>query len=146
MVNSRQKGKQFEYKICKKLEEITNRKWTTSPQSGGVATRTGNLALAGDILPKNFKCDYVFECKKYKEIRLEELLKGTGNLPKWVKQLEREKGNRPGILIWSENYGKIYCMAEHKEYIEGTFRYGKYLIGLFDDIMPKILSKYVKEK
>ena len=144
MVNSRQKGKQFEYKICKMLKDITGREFVPSPSSGGVATRTGNIWLAGDVIGRNFKCDYVFECKKYKEIRLEELLKNTGNLPKWVKQLEREKGNRPGMLIWSENYGKVYCMAECSESIAGTFKFGRYTIGLFDSVAPVVLARYVK--
>ena len=144
MVNSRQKGMGFEYKVCKMLKNVTKRDWTRSPGSGAVATKTGNLALAGDILPKNFKCKYVIECKKYKEIRLEDILKGTGNLPKWIRQLEREKGNRPGILIWSENYGKTYVMAETDEFIPNTFRYNGYVIGLFDQVIPVVLEEYCK--
>jgi len=144
LVNSRRKGKAFEYKICDKLKELTDRTFVPSPSSGGVATKTGNLALAGDILPRNFKCKYVFECKKYKEIRLEELLKNTGNLPKWIKQLEREKKHRPGILIWSENYGKIYVLAETDEIIPNTFRYNGYVIGLWDIVMPVVMKEYIK--
>jgi len=144
MVNARRKGKDFEYKICGKLKELTGREWVPSPSSGGVATKTGNLLLAGDILPKNFKCNYVFECKKYKEIRLEEILKNTGNMPKWIKQLEREKKNRPGILIWSENYGKIFVMAETNEEIPSTFKYKGYVIGLWDVVMPIVMKEWIK--
>ena len=144
MVNSRKKGADFEYRICKELKKLTGREWVRSPASGGVATKTGNNALAGDILLRNGKCQYVFELKKYKEIRLEEILKGTGNLPKWVKQLEREKGKRPGILVWSENYGKIYVMAETDEYIPNTFKYNGYVIGLLEKVMPIVLKEYIK--
>ena len=144
MVNSRKKGADFEYKICKKLKELTGREWVRSPASGGVATKTGNNALAGDVLMRNGKCKYVFELKKYKEIRLEELIKKTGNLPKWVKQLEREKGGRPGILVWSENYGKIFVMAETDECITNVFRYNGYVIGLWEQIMPIVLKEYIK--
>ena len=144
MVNSRQKGMGFEYKVCKMLKNVTKREWVRSPSSGGVATRTGNLALAGDILPRNFKCKYVIECKKYKEARLEEILKGTGNLPKWIRQLEREKGDRLGLLVFSENYGKTYVMAETDENIPNTFRYNKYVIGLFDQVIPVVMKEYIK--
>jgi hypothetical protein len=144
MVNSRKKGADFEYRICKKLKELTGREWVRSPASGGVATKTGNNALAGDVLMRNGKCKYVFELKKYKEIRLEEILKGTGNLPKWIKQLEREKGDRPGILVWSENYGKIYVMVETNMYIPNTFKYNGYVIGIWENVMPIIMMEYIK--
>ena len=144
-ISSRQKGVGYETKICNLLNKITGRTFVRSPGSGAVATRTGNTKLAGDIIGQNFQCDYVFECKKYKEYNLEGLITQKGDIWKWFLQLEKEKGKRPGVLIFSRNYGKNFVLAEYEEDIKGTMRYGNYILGLFDQVMPIILEKYVKK-
>jgi len=103
VVNSRAKGASFESKIVKILEKITGKKWARTPQSGGVATRTGNTKLAGDIMRKGKTSPYVIEAKKYKEVNLEDLVTRKGNMIKWIAQLEKEKGSRKGILIFARN-------------------------------------------
>ena len=143
-INSRAKGAGFENKICGLLKKLTHREWVRTPGSGAVATRTGNLALAGDIMPVNFKCAYVFECKKYKEYNLESLITQKGDLWKWYIQLQRECKSKKGILVFSRNYGKVFVLAETDEQIPNTIRYGEYLVGLFDNIMPILMQRYIK--
>ena len=123
MVNSRQKGATYETKIVKILEKATGKKWTRSPQSGGVATRTGNNAIAGDIIRKGKPSPYVIECKKYKTVNFEDLILQKGDMVKWVKQLEREKGDRKGILIFARNYGKDMCLVETERTIPNTLKF-----------------------
>ena len=115
MVNSRRKGADFEYKIARLLEEYTGKKWVRTPGSGAVATKTGNMALAGDLMPVNWKCPYVIECKKYKKVT-DKLIE------KWLKQLKREKGKRLGILIYAENYQRDPTV--HIEQEDGTYKIG----------------------
>ena len=140
MVNSRQKGKKFEEKIVEKLNKLTGLKWKTTPGSGAYATRTGDIKLAGDIFCTSKESEYVWECKKYKEVNIEELLTKTKNMHKWVKQLEREKKHKKGILVYSQNYGKIFVLVETDITLPNTMRWGKYLFGLFDEVLPKILK------
>ena len=143
-ISSRQKGLGFENKICKMLKDLTNRRWTRTPGSGSVATRTGNMRVAGDVMPVNFKCDYVFELKKYKDYNIEGFLTGKGDSAKWLEQLKREKKHKKGVLIFARNYGKIFVLAETDEVIPNTFRYNEYVLGLFDVVMPVILKEYIR--
>ncbi len=138
MVNSRAKGANYEAKIVKILQEATGKKWTRSPGSGGVATRTGNMALAGDIIRKGKPSPYVIECKKYKTINLDDLVLQKGDMLKWIKQLEREKGNRKGILIFSKNYGKNMCLVETGREIKNTLKYNQYTLGLLTTVLEEI--------
>ena len=144
MVNSRSKGANFETKICKMLKDLTNRRWTRTPGSGSVATRTGNMRVAGDVMPVNFKCDYVFECKKYKDYNIEGLLTQKGDMWKWFEQLKREKKKKKGVLIFARNYGKIFVLAETDEVIKNTFKFNEYVLGLFDVVMPVIMKEYIR--
>ena len=141
MVNSRAKGAGYESKIVKILTDITGKKWTRSPQSGGVATRTGNQALAGDIIRKGKPSPYVIECKKYKEVNFEDLVLQKGNMLKWIAQLEREKGKRKGILIFSRNYGKDMCLVETDIEIPNTLKYNQYTVGLLKHVL-----EYIKDE
>ena len=142
MVNSRVKGATYETKIVKILEKATGKKWTRSPQSGGIATRTGNMALAGDIIRKGKPSPYVIECKKYKEVNLEDLVVRKGNMLKWVAQLEREKGNRKGILIFCRNYGKDMCLVETDREIPNTLKYNQYTLGLLTTVLEEIATDF----
>ena len=142
MVNSRQKGNAFESKVVKILEKHTGKKWTRSPQSGGVATRTGNQALAGDIIRKGKPSPYVIECKKYKEVNLEDLVTRKGNMMKWLAQLEREKGARKGILIFSRNYGKIMCLVETDKDLPNTLKYKQYSLGILEEVLKEIADDF----
>ncbi len=140
MVNSRQKGKSFELKICEKLKKLTGREWKPTPGSGAQATRTGEIKLAGDIFCPSKESEFVWECKKYKEADITELIRNVGNFPKWLKQLEREKRNKKGALVFSKNYGKIFILVECDKDIPNTFKYGKYTFGLFDEVVPNLLK------
>ena len=142
MTNSRQKGATFETKICKLLKEITGKKFTRTPGSGAVSTRTGNMALAGDIMGVNHKFPWVVEAKKYKEVNFNDLLTGKGNMPKWVAQLERESKTRPGMLVFAENYGKIKIMVKTQLQIPNTFKWNDYVIGLFEKVMPILWKEH----
>ncbi len=139
-VNSRAKGAGFETKVVKILELATGKKWARTPGSGGVATRTGNTKLAGDIMRRGKPSPYVVECKKYRVVNMEELITGKGNFPKWLAQLEKEKGKRKGILIFARNYGKLMCMVETDRTIPNTIKWNDYTIGLLTDVLKEIVD------
>ena len=139
-ISSRQKGAAFETKICKKLEELTGESWERTPGSGAYATRTGNLKFAGDVMCTSKPSKYVFELKKYKEADIENLLVRKGNVWKWFEQLVKEKKHRPGILVFMKNYGRTIVVVETPKDMPSTFRWGKWLIGEWDKVMPEILE------
>lgn len=140
MVNSRQKGKNFELKIADKLTSITGHKWKPTPGSGAYATRTGDLKLAGDIFCPKQPSEFVWECKKYKEVDLADIFTKNKNLRKWIAQLEREKKHKKGALVFARNYGKIITFIETDLELKNTMKYDKYTVGLFDEVIPKVLK------
>ena len=146
MVNSRAKGKNYELKICKILHTITGLKFTTTPGSGAVATKTGQVLLAGDIMGVNHKFPWIVECKKYKDITLADLILQKGNLVKWLAQMERESIGRPGMLIFSKNYGKNMILIETALEFKNVFKFNQYTIGIFENIMPVIWDEHKKSK
>jgi hypothetical protein len=144
LVNSRAKGAAFETKLCGLLKKITGKGFTRTPGSGAAATRTGNAALAGDVMGVNHKFPWVLELKKYKSVDFNNLLTNTGNLVKWVEQLERERFNRPGMLIFAENYGKIKLLVKTDLTFKHSFIWNGYTIGLFNKVMPELWRNYIK--
>lgn len=137
-MNSRNKGAAFERKIAKLLSDALGISFKRTPQSGAFSTNNKYSALAGDIY-----CEadfpYVIECKKYSEYNLEDLVTGaTSGMLKWFEQLETEKGNKKGLLIFQKNYGKIMAAIEGVYPAPKTIIWGKYTLGLLDTILPII--------
>ena len=122
------------------LEKVTSQQWERTPGSGAYATRTGDMRFAGDVMCTTKPNKFVWELKKYKEADLEDLLLKKGNMWKWFEQLVREKKHRPGILVFSKNYGKITVVAEANLKIPGTFMWDGWVIGLFDEVVPKLFQ------
>lgn len=147
-ISSRQKGAGFETKICNKLEQLTGQKWERTPGSGAAATKGGSPLLAGDLMCPKRPCLAVFECKKYKEWNLEELINQNYNFPKWFNQLERDTKTRPGILVFERNYGTTMVAVDvralsSKDICPALMYYTErtsYVFGTFDKLMPMVFS------
>lgn len=125
-VNGKQKGSSFEREICVKLS-----KWITkgekidclwrSAMSGGRATvKRGQVRQAGDICAVSSEghalTDHFYiECKAYKDINLDCLVKGKGVLLDFwgVAVKEAAYYNKVPMLIFKRNHWPIVvCIDE----------------------------------
>jgi len=143
MVNSRQKGAGFERKICKLLEKYTGKKFNRTPGSGAFSTKTGDKRLAGDVYCIEQEFPWIIECKKYKDYSFDDLVKhNSTGMAQWLKQLSSycNKYNKPGMLIIEKNYGKPVVFVETEKDLGVYLKYDKYTIGLFDEIIPKLIK------
>lgn len=128
-VNGKQKGSSFERKICVDLSlwlSGGNSKdlFWRSAMSGGrstVAMKKGEKLAnqAGDVsavheLGHRFTKDFYVECKFYKSLNFESLIKGKGKLLDFWKVAQRESrsyGKEP-ILIGKQNqYPIVACLT-----------------------------------
>lgn len=129
MVNSKQKGASFERDICKKLSlwlsngQRQDLLWR-SAMSGGrstVALKAGSKlgAQAGDIssidkLSHTFIETFMCECKAYRTLNFEGLIKGKGHLIDFWKIASKEaiKYYKQPLLIGKQNnHPTIVCMT-----------------------------------
>lgn len=144
MVNSRNKGANFERKISKLLEDSLGISFVRTPQSGAFSTNTKDTRLSGDLYSPDLDFPFVIECKNYEDYNIEDLINGSkGDVVKWVEQLEKEKGKKLGLLIFKRNYGKIFCMIENIEFYP-SFKWKQYYIGLLENALPN-LRRYINE-
>lgn len=141
MVNSREKGATFERKVAKLLTETFKTSFNRTPQSGAFATVNKDTRLAGDVYCTESQFIFVVECKKYAEYNLEDLITGnTGGISKWLNQLEIEKKDKKGLLVFQRNYGKIFCLVEGFSF-SPSFKFKNYYIGLFSDFLNSAKGK-----
>ena len=123
MKNPKNKGSEFERRICRSLTKLVTGEekpeiFWRSASSGGKATiekEAGNMS--GDIMSVNsagqFIVDlYSIECKFYKDWRFEEFLTGKGKLNIWWSQACRDakKAGKNPMLIFKKNRSDIYVM------------------------------------
>lgn len=118
------KGSSFERTICKELSLwISNGKYGDifwrSAMSGGrstVSLKSGKklAAQAGDIssihrLGHLFIEQFIIECKAYKDLNFDTLIKGTGNLIDFWKRVSKdaEEYNKKPMLIAKQNHFPI---------------------------------------
>lgn len=135
MINGRDKGATFERRVAKLLTEAYNVSFSRTPQSGAFATTNKDTRLAGDIYCTEKEFIFVVECKKYAEYNLEDLITGnTGGIFSWLNQLEIEKKDKKGLLVFQRNYGKIFCLVEDFKF-NPSFKFKNYYIGLFSDFL-----------
>jgi hypothetical protein len=116
-MNGKQKGSQFERDVCKALSLwVTHGKRTDafwrSAMSGGRATvhKHGDVRQAGDITavaPEGHKLtdSHYIECKFYKDLNFDGLIKGSGKLLDfWEKTLlQATRYQRIPVLIAKQN-------------------------------------------
>ena len=144
MVNPRNKGAAFERKVCKIFEKYTGKKFNRTPGSGAFSTNVGDKRLAGDIYCIEQEFPWIIECKKYKDFNLEDIIKqnSTGIL-KWITQLKSycKRYNKPGMLIIEKNYGKPILFVETKKDLGTYLEYDGFVIGLLEEILPKLFKK-----
>lgn len=138
MVNGKQKGASFERDICKKLslwlsnDQRQDLLWR-SAMSGGrstVALKAGAKlgAQAGDIssidrLSHAFVETFMTECKAYRTLNFEGLIKGKGHLIDFWKIATREAtkyGKHPLLIGKQNNHPIIVCMTYRGSNILGV--------------------------
>ena len=147
MVNSINKGRNFERRVLKLLSERFGIKFERVPMSGAFATikKSNNPIFRGDVYTDNKafneKYNVVIECKKTKKpisiLETVYLYKQIpkGRLMKWVKQCIRESGEKNFWLIFAWNKSPIFI-------IRGLLSKdgGSYWVSpptLFDDVFEK---------
>ena len=140
MVDSRNKGATFERKIAKMLTDALGIDFKRSPQSGAYATVNKMSMFKGDLITES-PFNYCIECKKYADFNLEDLVTGTkSGILKWFDQLNTEKKDSKGILIFQRDHGKIMMALETSIHPDGLIHWKGYTIGKIEDILP-ILKK-----
>lgn len=126
MVNGKQKGSAFEREVCKALSLwTTNGKsvdvyWRAAMSGGRATVAKGAVRQAGDITavaPEgHVLTDFLYiECKHLKDISLDGIIKGNGNLLEiWRKTLfEAAKYNKVPVLIFKQNHWPIaFCTMQ----------------------------------
>jgi Holliday junction resolvase len=141
MVNSIQKGKDFERQVVKILKELTNVDWKRVPMSGAFSTinKSEDKRFFGDVFTEDEKYhNLVIECKKTKApINLYELVSDKSRISAWLEQTEKESKGQDWILIFSWNNGKIYYLCPNKDIvaqlnIKKSINLDKYFFGLFE--------------
>lgn len=145
MVDSRQKGKTFEYQVRDKLSEALGFKFERVPLSGSLPY------LKGDIFIPHGDFPYVIECKHYKEIEWNNLLTAkTSTILEFWTQTTREAGqvNKKPLLIYKWNFSKLYaCWNDDvltQNYVKVKTGDHEFTMALFDDwvsAVKPILSK-----
>lgn len=125
-VNGKQKGSSFEREVCKALSLWVSKGvsvdlyWRAAMSGGRATVAKGTVRQAGDItavapeghiLTDNF---YV-ECKNYKDVDLDCLVKGKGALLTFWQTAQKEaaKYNRIPTLIFKRNHWPtLFCSTQ----------------------------------
>lgn len=124
-VNGKQKGSAFEREICTKLSLwITNGEkidclWRSAMSGGRATVQKGKVRQAGDItavaLEGHALTDKLYiECKSYKELGLDCLIKGKGTLLDIWKTTKNEalKYNKiPSLIFKQNNWPTVFCTS-----------------------------------
>lgn len=118
-INSKKKGSEYELKIAKVLSAYWGEEFHRTPASGGLHWKQDNR-VAGDIVtPPDSVYPWVTECKKREAWTFDQLIKSTGEIESYWKQVCRdsnETGLRP-LLIFSKNYEPNYMMMHHNDFL-----------------------------
>lgn len=144
---AKQKGASFEREICKKLSLWISRGkaedllWR-SAMSGGRSTvgrKKGkqHSSQAGDISAVDrrgapFIEAYYVECKSYKDLNFENLIKGSGHLIDFWKTTKEEAGHykkHPLLIAKQNNHPAIVCLT-------------KRIAGRYDRTLIKVAVPY----
>ena len=116
MTNGKQKGGSFEREICKALSlwvskgQNVDLYWRSAMSGGRATVAKGKVRQAGDITavaPEGHALvdTFFIECKSYKNLSLDCLIKGKGNLIDFwqIAVKESAKYNRIPLLIFKQN-------------------------------------------
>ena len=117
-INSGNKGRAFERKICKILNDRFNTKeFNRAPGSGAYATTHAipdEYKIYGDIItPGNFK--FCIECKKgYNGIKISDIFNKKSKLWDFIEQSERDakKSGRAPLIIFQQDRQNILCIVK----------------------------------
>jgi len=154
---SKQKGKQFEEKIAQIIQKycqkhfpnletnLANLQVRRSPFSGIAQYELGDIELGiyRLVLPK-----LVIECKKWKQLNfnnsLFSVLKTLEKLYISYKEQYNKKLTETKIdlvLVFSANYGKIYCFTELDFDNIDNIRYKQFMVYEFEEFINMYIRK-----
>lgn len=111
--NGRAKGQGFERVVAKLLTEWWGEEFHRTPASGGLHWKKDNR-VSGDIVPpENSNFPFSVECKKVEGWNFEQVLKCTGDVPKWWSQCikDSKEVDKYPLLIFSKNRSPVYYMV-----------------------------------
>ena len=147
MVKSLAKGKRFEREVCKILSEATGKEWKRVPMSGAFSTRENinDTRFKGDVFCEDFK-DVVVECKNIsgKKIIINDLFNTKSQFHKFVKQAERESGDREWLLFIKYSKGKIllvYDMRISYDLVKYVEKMIKDAVVLYEDESELVIGE-----
>lgn len=126
-VNGKQKGSSFEREICVALSKwITNGEkidvlWRSAMSGGRATVKRGLVRQAGDITavaPEGYALTdrFFIECKSYKDLSLDALIKNKGTLVDFWKIAVREakSHNKLPMMIFKQNrWPTIVCLTSY---------------------------------
>lgn len=120
MVNSINKGKEFEREIAKLLTQRTGVKWQRVPHSGALATsqQLQDKNFRGDVFTEDTTYgDWMIECKITGDtLTLEALLSRTSMLWKWWNQAFKQRADgQEAILIFRFRGSPLFVLCEHPD-------------------------------
>ena len=116
-INSGAKGRGFERKICKILNErFKTKEFNRAPGSGAYATTHAipdEYKIYGDIItPKNFK--FCIECKKgYNGIKISDIFNKKSKFWEFIEQSEKDakKSEKEPLIIFQQDRQNILCIT-----------------------------------
>ena len=116
-INSGAKGRGFERKICKILNErFKTKEFNRAPGSGAYATTHAipdEYKIYGDIItPKNFK--FCIECKKgYNGLRISDIFNKKSKFWEFIEQSEKDakKSEKEPLIIFQQDRQNILCIT-----------------------------------
>lgn len=125
MTNGKQKGAGFEREVCKALSlwvskgQNVDLYWRSAMSGGRATVAKGAVRQAGDITavaPEGhvLSDQFYIECKNYKDVDLDCLVKGKGALLTFWQTAQKEatKYNRIPTLIFKRNHWPtIFCTS-----------------------------------
>ena len=143
-MKTKQKGNRWERHFANLLTKHTGVKWHRTASSGAMATAQGitDQRFRGDIFTEdnNFS-NLVIEVKAWKDnIRLEDIYRPKSNFWKWIKQADRESGDKDWVLLFHTNNGYSWVVFRDMPPIH---REVQQMSGIIDDKVFEIKIKHI---
>jgi len=149
------KGIAFELEICRRLTKwVTGSErpevfWRTSLSGGtgiqlrrrGVETKMDGDIMSIDEKGEFFTSKYYIECRSYKDLRFEDLLKEQGLLDDWLRvDVEKVPPGKEFFLIFKKNRSPVYALLPLSDFVKKYDKHffifdKKWMICLLEDLL-----------